>query len=290
MKGIVLAGGTGSRLWPITRGVSKQLLPVHDKPLIHYPISTLMLAGIRDIMVITTPEDSESFKRLLGDGSKIGITIEYGVQTHPNGIAEAFLIGEEFIAGDAVCLILGDNIFYGSGLGTRLKTISVHEGAHVFAIRSSKPERFGVVEIDQQQNIISIEEKPTKPKSNFVIPGLYFYPAGVSKLTRSLEPSSRGELEITTLNNLYLEELKLQLTILERGTVWLDTGTVESLHDAASYVRIVEERQGLKIACLEEIAWRNNWISTDQLLQLAAEYKGNPFGKYLIQIASELEG
>ena len=290
MKGIVLAGGTGSRLWPITRGVSKQLLPVHDKPLIHYPISTLMLAGIRDIMVITTPEDSESFKRLLGDGSKIGITIEYGVQTHPNGIAEAFLIGEEFIAGDAVCLILGDNIFYGSGLGTRLKTISVHEGAHVFAIRSREPERFGVVEIDQQQNIISIEEKPTKPKSNFVIPGLYFYPAGVSKLTKSLEPSSRGELEITTLNNLYLEELKLQLTILERGTVWLDTGTVESLNDAASYVRIVEERQGLKIACVEEIAWRNNWISTDQLLQLAAEYKGNPFGKYLIQIASELEG
>jgi glucose-1-phosphate thymidylyltransferase len=241
-------------------------------------------------MVITTPEDSESFKRLLGDGSKIGITIEYGVQTHPNGIAEAFLIGEDFIAGDAVCLILGDNIFYGSGLGTRLKTISVHEGAHVFAIRSSEPERFGVVEIDQQQNIISIEEKPTKPKSNFVIPGLYFYPAGVSKLTKSLEPSSRGELEITTLNNLYLEELKLQLTILERGTVWLDTGTVESLNDAASYVRIVEERQGLKIACVEEIAWRNNWISTDQLLQLAAEYKGNPFGKYLIQIASELEG
>jgi glucose-1-phosphate thymidylyltransferase len=290
MKGIVLAGGTGSRLWPITRGVSKQLLPVHDKPLIHYPISTLMLAGIRDIMVITTPEDSESFKRLLGDGSKIGITIEYGVQTHPNGIAEALVIGEEFIDGDAVCLILGDNIFYGSGLGTRLKTISVHEGAHVFAIRSSEPERFGVVEFDQQKNIISIEEKPTKPKSNFVIPGLYFYPAGVSKLTKSLELSSRGELEITTLNNLYLEELKLQLTILERGTVWLDTGTVESLNDAASYVRIVEERQGLKIACVEEIAWRNNWISTDQLLQLAAEYKGNPFGKYLIQIASELEG
>ena len=289
MKGIVLAGGTGSRLWPITRGVSKQLLPIHDKPLIHYPISTLMLAGIRDILVITTPEDSESFKRLLGNGSRIGVKIEYGVQERPNGIAEAFLIGEEFIAGDSVCLILGDNIFYGSGLGTRLKTIDLHKGAHVFAIRSSEPERFGVVEMSQQRQIISIEEKPANPKSNFVIPGLYFYPAGVSKLAKSLEPSSRGELEITTLNNLYLTEHKLQLTILERGTVWLDTGTVESLHDAASYVRIVEERQGLKIACLEEIAWRNNWISSDQLLQLGAEYKGNPFGEYLVQLTSELD-
>jgi glucose-1-phosphate thymidylyltransferase len=290
MKGIVLAGGTGSRLWPITRGVSKQLLPIHDKPLIHYPISTLMLAGIRDIMVITTPEDSESFKRLLGDGSKIGIKIEYGVQVHPNGIGEAFLIGEEFIATDSVCLILGDNIFYGSGLGTRLKKVNVQTCAHVFAIRSSEPERFGVVEIDEQKQIVSIEEKPANPKSNFVIPGLYFYPAGVSKLAKSLKPSNRHELEITTLNNLFLADNKLELTILERGTVWLDTGTVSSLHDAASYVRIVEERQGLKVACLEEIAWRNDWISTDQLLQLAAEYNGNPFGVYLMQIASEVGG
>ena len=290
MRGIVLAGGTGSRLWPITRGVSKQLLPVHDKPLIHYPISTLMLAGIREIMIITTPEDKDSFVRLLGDGSKLGITIEYGVQAHPNGIAEAFLIGEEFIAGDSVCLILGDNIFHGSGLGTRLKTVNLHEGAHIFAIRSSEPDRFGVIEIDQQKRIVSIEEKPLNPKSNFVIPGLYFYPEGVSKLAKSLEASSRGELEITALNNLYLEQLKLQLTILERGTVWLDTGTVESLHDAAAYVRIVEERQGLKISCIEEIAWRNGWISTDQLVQLAVDYKGNPFGKYLIKILSELDG
>ena len=281
MKGIVLAGGTGSRLWPITWGVSKQLLHVYDKPLIHYPISTLMLAGIREILVITTPQDQESFIRLLGDGERYGVSFSFLTQESPDGLAQAFLIGERFIGRDSCALVLGDNIFYGDGLGTQLKEILNVDGAHIFAYKVKDPERYGVVEFDRNGKVSSIEEKPKSPKSSFAIPGLYFYDNQVVEIAKSVKPSSRGELEITSVNQAYLNLGKLQTTVLARGTAWLDTGTFESLNSASSFIQIIEERQGQKVSCLEEVAWRNGWISDSELAARADEYKSSPFATYL---------
>ena len=281
MKGIVLAGGTGSRLWPITLGVSKQLLPVYDKPLVHYPISTLMLAGIREILLITTPEDQQSFQRLLGDGKKYGISISFAAQESPDGLAQAFIIGENFIGSDSCALVLGDNIFYGDGLGTQLKFLTNLEGAHIFAYKVKDPERYGVVEFDQSGKVISLEEKPKKPKSNYAVPGLYFYDNSVVEIAKSVKPSSRGELEITSVNQAYLLKGNLKTTVLERGTAWLDTGTFESLNAASAFIQIIEERQGQKVSCLEEVAWRNGWITDTELLARADEYKSSPFSGYL---------
>ena len=281
MKGIVLAGGTGSRLWPITWGVSKQLLHVYDKPLIHYPISTLMLAGIREILVITTPQDQESFIRLLGNGDRYGVSFSFLAQESPDGLAQAFLIGENFIGKDPCALVLGDNIFYGDGLGTQLKEILNVNGAHIFAYKVKDPERYGVVEFDRYGKVSSIEEKPKSPKSSFAIPGLYFYDNQVVEIAKSVKPSSRGELEITSVNQAYLNLGKLQTTVLARGTAWLDTGTFESLNSASSFIQIIEERQGQKVSCLEEVAWRNGWISDSELAARADEYKSSPFATYL---------
>lgn len=284
MKGIVLAGGTGSRLWPITKGVSKQLLPVYDKPLIHYPLGTLFLAEIREILIITTPEDLSSFKRLLGDGSEFGVTFEFAVQDKPNGLAEAFIIGEKFISDQRVSLILGDNIFHGVGLGRQLQEIKMDDGATIFAYKVSNPEGYGVVEFAQNGKVISIEEKPLVPKSNYAVPGLYFYDSQVVEIAKQIKPSKRGELEITSVNDYYLNTGELNIRILERGTTWLDTGTIQNLHAASSYVQIIEERQGSKISCLEEIAWRNGWISSTELEKLAAAYGLNPYGHYLLNL------
>ena len=281
MKGIVLAGGTGSRLWPITWGVSKQLLPVYDKPLIHYPISILMLAGIREILIITTPHDLDSFKRALGDGSKYGVKFSYEIQPSPDGLAQAFIIGEKFIGTDACALILGDNIFYGIGLGYKLEKMQDLSGANIFAYKVKDPERYGVVEFDTSGRVVSLEEKPTKPKSPYVVPGLYFYDNSVISIAKSVKPSARGELEITSINQEYLDRGLLQITILERGTVWLDTGTFDSFNSASTYVQIVEERQGLKISCLEEVAWRRGWINDSELIKAANDYKSSPIGEYL---------
>ena len=281
MKGIVLAGGTGSRLWPITWGVSKQLIPVYDKPLIHYPISTLMLAGIREILIITTPQDQVSFKRLLGDGSKYGVKFEFAVQESPDGLAQAFIIGKAFIGKDSCALVLGDNIFYGDGLGTQLKSMIDVKGAHIFAYKVNDPERYGVVEFDQSGKVLSIEEKPISPKSSYAIPGLYFYDNEVVEIAKQVKPSSRGELEITTVNQAYLERGALQTTVLKRGTAWLDTGTFESLNSASAFIRIIEERQGQKVSCLEEIAWRNEWITDAELIARSDEYKSSPYAGYL---------
>jgi glucose-1-phosphate thymidylyltransferase len=281
VKGIVLAGGTGSRLWPITKGVSKQLLPVYDKPLIHYPLGTLFLAGINEILVITTPEDSQAFQRLLGDGSQYGATFQYAIQEKPNGLAEAFIIGEEFIAGEGVALILGDNIFHGVGLGKQLQEINTKDGASIFAYKVSDPERYGVVEFGLDGNVISIEEKPAKPKSCYAVPGLYFYDNQVVEIAKKVKPSLRGELEITTINEFYLKASQLTTKILERGTTWLDTGTIQTLHAASAYVQVIEERQGNKISCLEEISWRNGWIDKSELEALAMEYGSSPYGSYL---------
>lgn len=284
MKGIVLAGGTGSRLWPITKGVSKQLLPVYDKPLIHYPLGTLFLAGIREILIITTPEDLASFQRLLGDGSQYGASFEYAIQDKPNGLAEAFIIGEEFIGGKSISLILGDNIFHGVGLGRQLEEINTNDGATIFAYKVADPERYGVVEFADNGKVLSIEEKPAAPKSNFVVPGLYFYDSQVVEIAKSIEPSKRGELEITSINEFYLNANQLNIKILERGTTWLDTGTIQTLHAASSYVQIIEERQGSKISCLEEIAWANGWISDSHIETLARGYGSNPYGSYLLAL------
>ena len=281
MKGIVLAGGTGSRLWPITWGVSKQLIPVYDKPLIHYPISTLMLAGIREILIITTPQDQVSFKRLLGDGSKYGVKFEFAVQESPDGLAQAFIIGNAFIGKDSCALVLGDNIFYGDGLGTQLKSMIDVKGAHIFAYKVNDPERYGVVEFDQSGKVLSIEEKPISPKSSYAIPGLYFYDNEVVEIAKQVKPSARGELEITTVNQAYLERGALQTTVLKRGTAWLDTGTFESLNSASAFIQIIEERQGQKVSCLEEIAWRNSWITDAELITRSDEYKSSPFAGYL---------
>ncbi len=281
MKGIVLAGGTGSRLWPITLGVSKQLLPVYDKPLVHYPISTLMLAGIREILIITTPQDQDSFRRLLGDGKKYGVSFSFAVQESPDGLAQAFLIGESFIGSDSCALVLGDNIFYGDGLGTQLRSLNNIEGAHIFAYKVKDPERYGVVEFDNSGKVISLEEKPKNPKSSYAVPGLYFYDNNVVEIAKSVKPSARGELEITSVNQAYLDKGKLNTTVLERGTAWLDTGTFESLNAASAFIQIIEERQGQKVSCLEEIAWRNGWITDSDLIARANEYKSSPFAEYL---------
>ena len=281
MKGIVLAGGTGSRLWPVTFGVSKQLLPVYDKPLVHYPISTLMLTGIREILIITTPQDQESFKRLLGDGKKYGVSFSFAVQDNPEGLAQAFIIGEKFIGEDPSALILGDNIFYGSSLGMQLKELTEPEGAIIFAYKVKDPERYGVINFDASGKVTSIEEKPSKPKSQYAVPGLYFYDNSVVEIAKSVKPSSRGELEITSVNQEYLKAGKLQARVLERGTAWLDTGTFESLNSASAFIQIIEERQGQKVSCLEEVAWRNGWISDSELSARADEYKSSPFASYL---------
>lgn len=282
MKGIILAGGTGSRLHPITQGISKQLTPVYDKPMIYYPLSTLMLAGIRDILIITTPADQEQFQRLLGDGSRFGINLEYKVQPSPDGLAQAFILGADFIGNDPVALVLGDNIFYGPGLGTQLATYEQKDGATVFAYQVADPRAYGVVEFDEDFNALSIEEKPENPKSDYAIPGLYFYDSKVVEYARQIKPSPRGELEITDLNRIYLEQGKLKVEVLPRGTAWLDTGTFDSLADASNFIRTVQSRQGLSVGCPEEIAWRHDWLSDEQLRDIATPLVKSGYGSYLL--------
>ncbi|MEN9299254.1 MAG: hypothetical protein RLZZ429_1567 [Bacteroidota bacterium] len=284
MKGIILAGGSGTRLYPITKGISKQLMPIYDKPMIYYPLSILMLAGIKEILIITTPEDSDQFKRLLGDGKELGCHFQYAVQPQPNGLAQAFVIGESFIGNDKVALILGDNIFYGAGFSQLVQSFNNVEGAAVFAYEVNDPERYGVVEFDEHKNVISIEEKPAKPKSNYAVPGLYFYDNSVVNIAKSIQPSTRGEYEITTVNNEYLKQGRLKVGIMNRGTAWLDTGTFDSLSDASEFVRVIEKRQSQKIGCIEEVAWRMGYITKDQLKKIAEQYAKSGYGAYLMNL------
>ena len=287
-KGIILAGGSGTRLYPITKGVSKQLLPIYDKPMIYYPISVLMLAGIQDILIITTPEDKESFERLLGDGSQFGVRLQYAIQPSPDGLAQAFIIGEDFIGDSNVCLVLGDNIFYGQGFTPMLKqAVARAKGATVFGYQVKDPERFGVVEFDEQKRAISLEEKPTQPKSNFAVTGLYFYDNDVIQIAKEVKPSERGELEITTVNQMYLERGDLSVELLGRGFAWLDTGTHASLLEAAQFVETLEKRQGYKVACLEEIAFNQGWLSKEQVLQIGQSMSKNDYGQYLLSLVVE---
>lgn len=293
MKGIVLAGGSGTRLYPITKGVSKQMLPIFDKPMVYYPISVLMMAGIRDILIISTPADLPGFRRLLGDGSDYGVNFQYAEQPSPDGLAQAFIIGEEFIGDDSVCLVLGDNIFHGSGfaplLSTAVENAEKNSKATVFGYWVNDPERYGVAEFDKNGNCLSIEEKPAQPKSNYAVVGLYFYPNKVVNVAKTIKPSARGELEITTVNQRFLEDGELKVETLDRGFAWLDTGTHDSLSEASTYIEVIEKRQGLKVACLEEIAYRSGWITTDKLVELAKPMIKNQYGQYLKKIADTIK-
>lgn len=288
MKGIVLAGGSGTRLYPLTIAVSKQLMPVFDKPMIYYPLSTLMLAGIREILIITTPEDQPAFKKLLGDGTQIGCRFEYVVQPKPEGLAQAFILGADFLGNDPAALVLGDNIFYGSGMGTLLKQKSNPDGAVVFAYQVHDPERYGVVEFDKNNRVLSIEEKPEHPKSNYAVPGLYFYDNDIVPIAKAIKPSHRGELEITDINKVYLKKGKLEVGVLDRGTAWLDTGTFDSLIEAGEFIEVIEKRQGLKIGCIEEIAYRNGWIGDEQMNKLANIYRKSGYGLYLEKLIGNI--